>query len=42
MFHVTSQDHETKGSGDFMEENSLLYISILSKLIAIYIMLIDI
>ena len=36
---VTFQDHMIKGSGDFMEGNSTLYIPFLPKLIAIDIVL---
>ena len=40
--YVTLQDHVIKGSSDFMEENSSLYIPTLPKLIAIYIVLMDV
>ena len=33
IFNVTLQDHVIKGSGDFMEGNSSLYIPTLPKLI---------
>ena len=39
---MTLQDHVNKGSGDFMEGNSSLYIPTLLKLIAIDIMIMDI
>ena len=39
---MTLQDHGIKGSGDFMEEDSLLYIPTLPKLIAINFVLMDI
>ena len=39
---MTLQDHLIKGSGDFMEQNSSLYIPTLPKLIAIDIVLVDI
>ena len=42
IFYVTLQDHVIKGSGDFMEGNSLLHIPTLPKLIAIDIVLMDI
>ena len=42
IFILTLQDHGIKESGDFMEENSLLYIPTLPKLIAINIVLMDI
>ena len=35
IIYVTFQDHVIKGSVDFMEGNSLLYIPTQSKLIAI-------
>ena len=41
IFYMTLQDHGIKGSGDFMEEDSL-YIPTLPKLIAINFVLIDI
>ena len=41
IFYLTLKDHN-KGSGDFMEENSLLYIPTLPKLIIINIVLMDI
>ena len=39
---MTLQDHVIKGSGDFMETDSTLYIPILPKLTAIYIVLLDV
>ena len=42
IFYMTLQDHGIKGSGDFMEEDSLLYIPTLPKLIAINFVLMDI
>ena len=42
IFYVTLQDYVIKGSSDFMEENSSLYIPTLPKLIAINIVLMDI
>ena len=42
IFYMTLQDHKIKGSGNFMEGNSSLYIPDLPKLIAIDIVLIDI
>ena len=41
IVYMTLQDHMTKGSGDFMEGNSSLYIAALPKLIAIDTVLID-
>ena len=41
IVYMTLQDHVIKGSGDFMEGQSSLYIPILPKLIAIDIMLMD-
>ena len=41
-FYVVLQDHVIKGSGNFMEGNSWLYIPSLPKLIAIDIVLMDI
>ena len=38
---MTLQNHAIKGSGDFMEGNSSLYIPTLPKLIAIDIVLMD-
>ena len=40
--YVILQDHVIKGSGNFMEGNSSLYILIVQKLIAIDISLMDI
>ena len=42
IVYVTLQDIENKGSADFMEENSSLYIPNLPKLITIDIVLMDI
>ena len=42
IIYVTLQDHVIKGSGDFMEGNSFLYIPTQSKLMAIDIVLTDI
>ena len=39
IVYMTLQDHVVKGSGDFMETNSTLYIPTLPKLIAIDIVL---
>ena len=41
VVYMTLQDHVIKGSGDFMEGNSSLYITILPKLIVIYIVLMN-
>ena len=41
IVYVTSQDHVIKGSGDFMERNSSLYIPTLLKLIVIEIVLMN-
>ena len=41
-FYGTLQYHVIKGSGDFMEENSSLFIPTLTKLVAIDIVLMDI
>ena len=42
IVHMTLQDHLIKGSGNFMEGNSSLYIPTLPKSIAIDIVLIDV
>ena len=42
IFLLTFQDHLIKGSGDFMEESSSLYIPILPTFVATNIVLIDI
>ena len=42
MVYVNLQDHAIKGSGDFREGNSSLYIPTLPKLIAIDILLMDV
>ena len=42
IFYVTLKDHVIKGSGDFIEGNSSLYIPTLPKLKVIAIVLMDI
>ena len=42
IFYITLQDHAIKGFGYFMKGNFSLYISTMSKLIALDIVLIDI
>ena len=42
MIYVTLQDHLIKGSGDFVEGNSSLYIPTMPKLIIIDIVFMDI
>ena len=41
IYYMTLQDHVIKGSGDFMDVNSQLYVPNLPKLIAIDIVLMD-
>ena len=41
IFYVALKEHVVKGSGDFIEGNSSMYISTLLKLIAIDIVLMD-
>ena len=42
IFHVTSQNHLTEGSCKFMDKTFLLYVTIMSSLVAIDIVVIEI